>query len=573
MASAADAGVLDARTWRDWRPQWNLQNVLGTVLLGLLSLFVVYPVVLILLQSIQITRPGEPMVFGLDGWRAIFNERGLFSATMNTLGLTLARQAISLPIAILIAWLIARTDLPGRNVFEFLFWLAFFLPSLTVTLSWIMVLDPEFGLFNQLIRRLGVPAFNIYSFWGITWVHIMASSITVKVMLLTPVLRNMNAAFEEASRVAGASPITTLARIVVPVVLPAVLAIELLAVTRSLEAFEIEQVLGAPIGLYVLSTTIYDMLYQQIPRYDVAAALGVIMLVSMLALVYLQKHWTAGRRFTTVTGQYQVQVLRLGRWRWVAFAGLVVVLALIIAVPLVFSLVGTFMQFFGFFTGAWTLKHWETALKDRFLIQSLQNTLILAFGTAIAAVLVHSLIAYVIVRTRFFGRGTLDTMSWLPFTVPGILLSLGLLGMFLRTPGFRPLYGSMIVLVIAGVVAIMPLAVQIVRSNLLQLGAELEEASWLTGGNWLQTYRRIVLPLISPTLVVVGLISFIGAARNIAQVALLSNTATRPLSIMQLDYMADHRLEVAAVIACLIMFMTLGLALAARAFGYKTASG
>jgi iron(III) transport system permease protein len=131
----------------------------------------------------------------------------------------------------------------------------------------------------------------------------------------------------------------------------------------------------------------------------------------------------------------------------------------------------------------------------------------------------------------------------------------------------------MAVLIIAGVVAIMPLAVQVMRSNLLQLGAELEEASWLTGGSWWQTYRRIILPLISPTMVVVGLISFIGAARNIAQVALLSNTATRPLSIMQLDYMADHRLEVAAVIACLIMFMTLGLALAARAFGYKTAGG
>jgi iron(III) transport system permease protein len=355
--------------------------------------------------------------------------------------------------------------------------------------------------------------------------------------------------------------------------LPAVLAIELLAITRSLEAFEIEQVLGAPAGLYVLSTTIYDLLYQQIPRYDVAAALGVIMLASMLALVYLQQRWIGGRRFTTVTGQYQVQVLRLGRWRWIAFAGLVCLLLLVIGVPLVFSLMGTLMQFFGFFTGAWTLKHWETALKDRFLLQSLQNTLILAFGTALGAVILHSLIAYVIVRTQFFGRRALDTMSWLPFTVPGILLSLGLLGMFLRTPGLRPLYGSMIVLIVAGVVAIMPLAVQIMRSNLLQLGAELEEASWLAGGDWWQTYRRIVLPLISPTLVVVGLISFIGAARNIAQVALLSNTATRPLSIMQLDYMADHRLEVAAVIACLIMFMTLGLALVARAFGYKTAGG
>jgi len=513
------------------------------------------------------------MIFGIDGWRAVFSERGLASATLNTLGLTLARQLISLPIAILVAWLIARTDLPGRNVFEFMFWLAFFLPSLTVTLSWIMVLDPEFGLFNQLLRRVGLPTFNVYSFWGITLVHIMASSITVKVMLLTPVLRNLHASFEEASRVAGASPLRTLWMIVVPVMLPAILAIELLAVTRSLEAFEIEQVLGAPVGLYVLSTSIYDMLYQQIPRYDVAAALGVIMLVSMLSLVYLQQRWIGGRRFTTVTGQYQVQVLRLGRWRWVAFAALVGLLLLIIGVPLVFSLMGTFMQFFGFFTGAWTLKHWETALKDRFLIQSLQNTLILAFGTAIGAVFFHSLIAYVIVRTRFFGRRALDVISWLPFTVPGILLSLGLLGMFLRTPVLRPLYGSMIVLIIAGVVAIMPLAVQIVKSNLLQLGAELEEASWLTGGDWWHTYRRIILPLISPTLVVVGLISFIGASRNIAQVALLSNTATRPLSIMQLDYMADHRLEVAAVIACLIMFMTLGLALAARAFGYKTASG
>ena len=111
--------------------------------------------------------------------------------------------------------------------------------------------------------------------------------------------------------------------------LPAILAIELLAVTRSLEAFEIEQVLGAPVGLYVLSTSIYDMLYQQIPRYDVAAALGVIMLVSMLSLVYLQQRWIGRRRFTTVTGQYQAQVLRLGRWRWVAFSALVGLLLLI----------------------------------------------------------------------------------------------------------------------------------------------------------------------------------------------------------------------------------------------------
>src|SRR5215204_6707688 len=173
MASVGDIGAVGARHARAWRPHWDLQTILGVILLGLLTLFVVYPVVLIFLQSIQTTRPGEAMVFGIEGWRAVFNERGLANATLNTLGLTLARQLISLPIAILIAWLIARTDLPGRNVFEFMFWLAFFLPSLTVTLSWIMVLDPAIGMFNQVIQRIGLPVFNIYSFWGITWVHIM----------------------------------------------------------------------------------------------------------------------------------------------------------------------------------------------------------------------------------------------------------------------------------------------------------------------------------------------------------------------------------------------------------------
>jgi iron(III) transport system permease protein len=182
------------------------------------------------------------------------------------------------------------------------------------------------------------------------------------------------------------------------------------------------------------------------------------------------------------------------------------------------------------------------------------------------------LIAYIIVRTRFFGRHALDFISWLPFTVPGILLSLGLLTMFLLPP-LRPIYGSIFILIMAGIISGMPLAVQITKSNLLQLGAELEEASWLTGGSWWHTYRHVVIPLLRPTLVVVALIAFIGAARNVAQVALLSNAQNRPLSMLQLDYMAEGKFEVAAVVACCILFLTVGLALVARAFGYKAGAG
>ncbi|MBM2832726.1 MAG: ABC-type Fe3+ transport system permease component, partial [Dehalococcoidia bacterium] len=172
------------------------------------------------LQSFQVSKPGEAVRWGLDGWRAVFSESALQKAAWNTVSLAIVRQFLALFFAILIAWLLARTDVPGAKVFEFLFWLAFFLPALTVTLSWILLLDPQFGLVNQGINlvlgslglpplgtdegKLGVGPINIYSFWGIVWVHLVGTSIAIKVMILTPAFRNMNSAYEEASRVSGA---------------------------------------------------------------------------------------------------------------------------------------------------------------------------------------------------------------------------------------------------------------------------------------------------------------------------------------------------------------------------------
>jgi iron(III) transport system permease protein len=163
-----------------------------------------------------------------------------------------------------------------------------------------------------------------------------------------------------------------------------------------------------------------------------------------------------------------------------------------------------------------------------------------------------------------------DFISWLPFTVPGIVLSLGLLAMFLL-PQFRPFYGSLAALVLALIISGTPLGVQIMKGNLVQLGKELEEASWMSGGSRLSTYWRVVLPLISPTLVVVALMAFISATRNISQVVLLSNSANRPLSVMQLDYLADGRYGVATVIAAVLLLMSVALALLARYFGYRGA--
>ena len=555
----------------------ELQSVLCTVVLALVALCVVFPIVLVVLQSFQVAAPGQPAAYGLDGWRAALGEPGLRAALVNTFTVTVVRQLLSLPLAVLIAWLLARTDLPGRSWIEFGFWAAFFLPSFTVTLSWVLLLDPDYGLVNALVAKLpfvGKGPFNIYSFWGIVWVHVITGSLTVKVILLTPAFRNMNASFEEASRVAGGSTLRTALRITVPVMAPVILSVLLLGTMVSLQTFEVEQVLGLPFRFFVFSTMIYDLLITRVPRYDAATALAVLVLAAMLPLVLGQQWLTRGRRYTTVTGQFQNQPHRLGRWRAPASAFVLALVLIVLGVPVMFALLGTFMRLFGFFNIAnpWTLDNWKTVLGDDQFLGSLRNTLVLAVGTAAVTVVVHSLIAYIAVRTRYAGRRLLDFISWLPFTVPGIILGLALLWLFLGVNFLRPLYGTTALLIIAGVISGMPLGVQVIKSGLMQLGGELEEASRIAGASWWTTYRRIVLRLMAPTLMAVAMITFVGAARNISNFALLSTSANRPLSILQLDYVAERKFEEAVVVACIIMLISLAGALFARLLGLRGSS-
>ena len=554
------------------------QAVLCTVVLALVAFCVVFPLLLVVLQSFQVAAPGEAARYGLDGWRAAFGEPGLRGALWNTFTVTFVRQLLSLPLAVLIAWLLARTDLPGRSWIEFAFWAAFFLPSFTVTLSWILLLDPEYGLINTALAALpfaGKGVFNIYSFWGIIWVHIVTGSLTVKVILLTPAFAKMNASFEEASRVAGASTLRTALRITVPVMAPVILSVLLLGTMVSLQTFEVEQVLGLPFRFFVFSTMIYDLLVTRVPRYDAATALAVLVLAGMLPLVFMQQWLTRGRRYTTVTGQFQNQPHKLGRLRAPALAFVLAVVLVVLGAPVLLALLGTFMKLFGFFNipDPWTIENWKTVLTDDLFLRSLHNTLVLATGTAAVTIVVHSLIAYIAVRTRYAGRRLLDFISWLPFTVPGIILSLALLWLFLGVQVLRPLYGTTALLIICGVISGMPLGVQIIKSGLMQLGSELEEASRIAGASWWSTYRRIVLRLMTPTLLAVGMITFVGAARNIGSFALLTTSANRPLSILQLDYVAQRKFEEAVVVACIIMFISLGGALFARLLGLRTNVG
>ena len=549
---------------------WNL--LLMTLLLLLVAFLVLTPLGLMVFNSFQIARPGEPVVYGLEGWRKAFNSPGILAAMGNTFALAVPRQAIALFVGGFMAWLIARTDIPMKGTLEFLFWLSFFLPALPETMGWILLLDPKYGLLNQLLLKLGIfqePPFNIYSFWGIIWVH-LGGSISIKVMLLTPAFRNLDAALEEASRIVGSSALGTLLRIVIPVMMPAILVTTIHGLIRSLEAFEIELLLGVPIGLHVYSTKIHELVTWEPPQFPPAMALSAVFLLVLLLLVALQRLYIGKKIYTTVTGRgFSVRPTHLGRWRYPAFFLVLFVALGITLIPITLLVMGTFMKLFGFFNipDPWTLDNWRQALSDPVLLRSLWNTIAIGMGAGVVGVFFYSLIAYVIVKSRFAGRAALDFLSWLPWSIPGILLGVALLWTFLQTKIFLPIYGTIYILMIAMVIKSMPFGAQLIKSVLLQLGNDLEEASRICGGGWFYTYRRVIFPLLLPALITVALVGFISAARDISTVVLLGTGKSRTLSLMMLDFAAGAEFEKATVVAVMIVALVVVTALIARAVG------
>ncbi len=559
---------------RSWLPPLDGGTAIMAALIGFMGFYVLYPLTLIVINSFNTATIAEPEVYGLDAWRKAFAEPGIWRSLLNSVKIGIVLQLIALPTGIFISWLLARTNILCANLFEFGFWLSFFMPGLACTFGWMLMLDPSTGLLNSWLRQ--VPGlswlnFDIYSFWGIIWVHVVSHGLSTKVMLLTPAFRRMDASMEEASRMSGASALTTLVRITVPAMTPVIIVVFLLSVIRIFSSLEIELLLGVPWGFYVYSTKIVDLARQEPPLVNQAAALGSVILIFLVAFIPIQRKLIARRQFTTVTGQFKPKIIELGAWRYPATAFVGLVLFVLDVVPLLSVVGGSFMTRFGFFNlpKTWTLEYWRMALTDPRILQGLHNTLIVAVSAGLVGALFFSLVGYVLVRTKLPGRGILDSICWLPSAIPGVLSGLGLLWMFLGTPVFRPFYGTIVLLVVAQVLGGITLATQILKANFVQLGKELEESSRMSGAGFWRTYLRIVFPLMAQTMVMVAVIKFMFAAQHNGAIILLATSETRTLSLLALDQVAAGYREVASITIIMITVLTLGVAIVARSFGLK----
>ena len=534
------------------------------------------PLLFLVTGSFNLAPPGREAVYGLANWARAFGDGATINALWMSFALSIIRLIPAMAIAVLVAWLIARTDMPGGNAVEVFCWVAYFIPDFPLTLAWILLLDPNYGFLNTLARHLPFvdgPLFNPYSFWGIVWVHTSASGIWFKVILLTPVFRRLGASLEEAARVAGANTTTTLRRITLPLLSPMILAVAVLSFIRGLQSFNTELLLGTPAGIFVYSTRIYDYIHREPASYGEATALGSVFIFILGVLLFLYWRFLSGnRRFTVVGGQgYSTARVKLGKWRRVAFGGCLLYLAIMTLLPLIFLVIGSFMRRYGFFgiSSPFTLAHWQNLLTDPIFLVSLKNSLIIAVITSVGGVLLYSTVAYLLVSRRLAAAPLLEGLCWLPHILPGILLGLGILWLFLATPLRFLFYGTVWGIALALILSDSPVTTQAFRAGFLQLGPDLEEAARVTGASWWYTYRRILLPLLAPIAGAVGLMNFGGALTSISTPVLLYSHQSRPLAILLLEYSVTGELERGAALGLLITAIICVMMLVGRRLGLQ----
>jgi iron(III) transport system permease protein len=534
------------------------------------------PLVFLLAGSFNVAPPGQAAVYGPNNWLRAFSDPATMSALWMSFMLSVARLIPAMIIAVLVAWLIARTDMPGGNTIEFFCWVAYFVPDFPLTLAWILLLDPSYGFLNLLARSLPFvdgPLFNPYGFWGIVWVHTSAGGIWFKVMLLAPLFRRLGASLEEAARVSGAGTSVMLRRITLPLLSPMILAVAVLSFIRGLQSFNTELLLGTPAGIYVYSTRIYDYIHREPASYGEATALGSIFLVILACLLFLYGRFlTDKRKFAVVTGQgYSTLRVKLGKWRYPALAGCLTYLAVMTLLPLVFLIVGSFMRRYGFFniSSPFTLAHWQRLVTDPIFLVALKNSLVIAAITAAGGIVLYSTVAYLLISRRALMTPILEGMCWLPHILPGILLSLGVLWFLLATPLRFVLYGTVWGIALALIIGDSPVTTQAFRAGLLQLGFDLEEAARVSGASWSYTYRRVLLPLLAPIAGAVGLMNFGSALTSISTPVLLYSHQSRPLSILLLEYSVTGELERGAALGLLITAIICLMMLAGRRLGLQ----
>ena len=514
--------------------------------------------------------------FTFDNLTAVYTSRIFWDTLVDTAWFVGGATALAFVLSFVLAFLVERTSLPCRHLIFTLLTLPIMIPPLITGLSWIFLLGKSRGLLNVLLRGLlgreGTGPFDVFTWYGM----ILAQGLAVvpfMFLLMSGAIRSMDPALEEACLVSGCGWLRTLTRITVPVLRPAMLSVLLLTAIITLESFDIPLLLGLGAGARVLATSVYYPLYPQIglPRYGEVAAIALAFLVITYVLVTLYARATREQaRYATVTGKgFRPRPIELGRWKYVALGGVCLYLCVQVAMPAFVLLWSSLLDGYRPPTD-WaifrdlSLTSFAKVLNDSRFFPALRNTLVVATLSATIVALLSAMMAWLVVRSQVKGKRVLDLLASTSIAIPSVIAGVSFLIFYLAMPGIRALglYGTIWVLVLA-LSYRTSVGYRMTSAGVSQIKRELEEAASVCGACWLTMFRRVLLPLLLPTILAVWLLIFIVNFREFTIALLLGGVDNMMLGPLLWRYVASSEMGQAsalAVIMAAILLLVGGLA-------------
>src|SRR5467141_1449093 len=516
------------------------------LLLAILGFLVVYPLLTLLLGALTDT---NPVVEGFSlahlspaNFLTVLANPNVAEALLNTLIACGGGTLIAVVIGLAFSWIVVRTNTPFKGFIAAASILPLFAPPLVACVAWAILGSPKTGLINTMFKWMNLDwRVDFYSLSGLVFVFGIYYAPYVY-MFTASALRNMDPSLEEASEVAGASPVVTLFTVTFPLILPAIISGMLLSFIVMLGIYGIPAVLGAPANISVLTTYIFKLTAWSPPLYNTAAAVAIILMVVTGFLVWLQHKVVSGRSYATVAGKaFRPRNLDLGPWRWLTLALAVVYLFVVVVLPTLALIVTAFRKFMFIRDFAslidmrqYSLVHFQAVFDNPLTMRSIWNTLEVGTITAVLGGTLAFAIGYTIHRTQLSGRRTIDLLSSLPVAIPGLVIGVAYLWAWIAVPG--GLYGTIWILALAFIARFMPDTVKALSTSFMQIHRELEEAAWVCGKGMLSTIRTIVLPIASPGVIAAMTLLFVLAIRELGSSLFLYTSNTMVMSVLLLDY-------------------------------------
>jgi iron(III) transport system permease protein len=554
-------------------------NAQALILIGAI-IFVLYlagvPLVMLLYGSIRSAPIGEPgATYTIQNYVKAYFDKEFYVLFLNSIYYAIGVCSLTFLIGTFLAWVSERTNTPLKKLFVVMALIPFIIPGILSTIAWILLLSPKIGLINLVIKGLlGLESapFNVYSMWGMIW----AESIhlyPLVFLLMSAAFRNMDTSLEEAALTAGSSTLATFGRITLPLMRPAMFSVMLIVFIRGIEAFEVPALIGVPAKISVFTTKIFLAIHQFPSDFGLAGAYAVTLLgISTVGVLIYGKITRREERYATVTGKgYRPRVIDLGVWKYLTCALSILIFFLAVIMPVFVLLWSSFIPYYG--VPSWELAEKMTWANYKYIINyplaatAFKNSFYLSVGSATIVMLLTSVIAWVTVKTKLPGRAFLDTLTFIPIAMPGIVLGVSLIWVYLTIP--IPIYGTIWVLLLAYVTKYIPYGIRAASASMIQINKELEEASLTAGGTWFQTFRKVILPLLMPGFTAGWIYISIIALRELSTSILLYSYNSTVLSIMAFDLWEGGQYTYVCALGVMMVLLLVVMAFTARKLGAK----